>query len=159
MFCRKKREGGFDFARRHHSPAAWIDIGFRNDDRCPYVTDFREVGRGAGAGAGAVLFPLMDDQPFARHQVQHVVDQLLRHPFRRRVAKFRIAVFILRPEPVNDEGIGPLAGTLRPIRLGAFGGAIAWRPGQRQNVEIKIAGLVLPESRAAEKKQRGRGEN
>jgi hypothetical protein len=60
------------------------------------------------------------------------------------LAEFREAFFVLRPQAVHDEGVGPRRALLLRRRA-ALARRLAerWRPGQRQHIEIELTGLVL----------------
>ncbi len=64
-------------------------------------------------------------------------------PRRRHLAIAREAAFVLRPQPMHDEGVGPAAALLVRLAAALFGVlAERRRPRQRQHIEIELARLV-----------------
>ena len=126
---------------------ARVEIGVGNFHR-PRAPCARSRNRRARRQprAGAVAVPFVKDQPRRRHQVEHRRHDVAVEPRRRHLAIFRKAALVLRPQPVHDEGIGPAAALLLRRRSGARSPrrlAVRRRPGQRQHVEVELAGLVL----------------
>src|SRR4051812_7168452 len=88
----------------------------------------------------------MKDQVRARHQIEHRRDDRAVKTRRLTLAKFGKSLLVLRPKAMDHERIGPRSTLLlvRPI-----GSTIAGRltkrrrPGQCQNIEIELTGLVL----------------
>jgi len=105
-----------------------------------------EVAVDAEPGAGAVLAVLVEHQPLARHDVEHALGHGTGHEAAvGTVAVLRPAALVLRPQPVQDEGVRPAARpALRIVALLADVGAVGGAPGQRQQVVVEDAGLVLP---------------
>jgi hypothetical protein len=91
-----------------------------------------------------VLVPLVEDEPRRRHQIEHGRDDVAVEPRRRVLAELRKALLVLRPQAVYDERVGARAALLLRRRA-ALARRLAKRrrPGQRQHIEIELAGLVL----------------
>ena len=102
-----------DLVGRHRQRRLRLEIVLAGSSppRAPCAR-FRNRPRGGEARAGAVLVPFVEDQPRRRHQVEHRRDDVAVEPRRRLLAIFRKAVFVLRPQAVHDEGIGPRAALL-----------------------------------------------
>src|SRR5262249_37715818 len=66
-----------------------------------------EIGAWRLARAGAVASPFIEDKAGRRHQIEHRRNDAAFESWRRKLAEFRKAFFILRPQPVYDERIGP----------------------------------------------------
>ncbi|MNS91695.1 hypothetical protein D3C72_1258000 [compost metagenome] len=85
-----------------------------------------------------MLAPLVADQAHGRHDIEHTAADRVRNTLRlAALAEFGIAVFVLRPKPVHDETVTPVAAALLTVTR-AFGtGAEGRRPGQGKHVEIE----------------------
>ena len=72
-----------------------------------------------------MAIPFMEDQPRARHQVEHAADDRAVKPRRRHLAEGREPLLVLRPKPMHHEGKRPPAALLvgRPV-----GRALVARP-------------------------------
>ena len=133
-----------DLVGRHRQRLTGVDIGLRNLHGGARLADGFEIGVRAQSRAGAVLVPFVEDQARRRHQIEHGGDDVAVEPRRRPLAEFRKAVLVLRPQPVHHEGIGPRPALLlrrRATLAGRF--AERRRPGQRQDIEVELTGLVL----------------
>src|SRR4051812_20090856 len=134
--------GRGDFARRRR-----LQVSLRDLPGGTRLADLLEITAGSETRAGAVLAPFVEDQPRARHQIEHRGDQRTVELGRPLLAIFREAFLVLRPEPVDDEGIGPLPALLvrLAVRITLLRGlTVGWRPRQREHVEVELAGLILP---------------
>jgi hypothetical protein len=89
----------------------------------------------------------MEDQMRTRHQIEHGADGGAVEARRRALAERREPLLVLRPQAMHHEGIRPGDTALRIGRPvdGTLAGLLAktWRPGQREHVEIELAGRVL----------------
>jgi hypothetical protein len=111
-----------------------------------------EIGIHAEPRAGAVLAVLVEHQPLARHDVEHAVGHRARHPAAVvAAAVLRPAALVLRPQPVQHEGIGApaLPVALRIAAPVAGIGAIGGAPRQREHVIVEHAGLAALRQRRA----------
>src|SRR5262249_39420579 len=71
-------------------------------------------------------------------------DDVAVEPRRRLLAEFRETLLVLRPQPVHHERVGPHAALLLRRRATLAGGlAERRRPGERQQVEVELSGLIL----------------
>ena len=86
-----------------------LQVLVRDLHRGARFADGLEIGALAQARAGAVLVPLVVDQPGRRHQVEHRGHDVAREPGRGTLAIFGKAALILRPQPVDHEGKRPAA--------------------------------------------------
>ena len=91
-----------------------------------------------------MLIPFVEDQARRRHQIEHGGDDVAVEPRRRPLAELREAVLVLRPQPVHHKRVGPRPALLLRGRS-ALAGRLAERrrPGQRQHIEVELAGFVL----------------
>ena len=80
-----------------------------NFHRRARLADGLEIGPRAQPRAGAVLVPLVEDQPGRRHQIQHRGHDVAVEPRRRPLAIIGKAVLVLRPQAVDHEGKRPPA--------------------------------------------------
>lgn len=111
----------------------------RNLHHGPRFAHSLEIGARRLAGAGAVVIPFVKNQPRRRHQIEHGGDYAVIKPRRRNFAILWKAVVILRPQPMNDKGIGSRAALyVAGAPLGSPS-AEGWRPGQGQNVKIEVS--------------------
>ena len=87
-----------------------------------------------------MLAPFMADQAHRWHDVEQGAPQRLRHPVGfARPAEFRIALFVLRPEPMNDEAVIVVRRALLRAPGRIVFQAPARRPRERQDIEIETA--------------------
>src|SRR6476646_900300 len=137
-------EGFLDLVGRHRERLGRPDIGLRDLHGGARLADGFEIGGGAQPRAGAVLIPFVEDQARRRHRIEHGGDDVAVKPWRWPLAELREAVLVLRPQPMHHERVGP-----RPALLLGRRSTLARplaerrRPGQRQYIEVELAGFVL----------------
>src|SRR3954463_14771471 len=139
----RRNEGVLDLVRRNSELVLRRQIDRRDLHRGACLANGLEIAARRQAGADPVLVPLVEDQPRRRHQIQHRRDDGAIEPRRRVLAEFRKALFVLWPQPMHHERIGPLAALLAWRALARLL-AIGRRPRQREYIEVELAGLVLP---------------
>ena len=90
--------------------------------------------------------PFVPDEAGARPQVKHSVDLRPRRLPPGRSAVFREAAFVLRPEAVEHEASRAADAALRGVGAVAAPFAVRRRPGEREDVEIEVAGRLSAEA-------------
>ena len=80
-----------------------------NFHRGARLADGLEISPRRQPRAGAVLVPLVEDQPGRRHQIQHRGHDVAIEPRRGPLAIFGKAMLVLRPQAVDHEGKRPPA--------------------------------------------------
>ena len=81
--------------------------------------------------AGTVLAPFMTDQTHGRHDIEQRPPKRIRHTVGfARPAEFRISLFVLRPEPMDDEAMLVVRIALHRAPRRIVFQAPAWRPGR-----------------------------
>ena len=123
---------GLDEGLRHivgldHDRLVQRDEFGGNFDRRARLAHRFEIGARRKPGAGSVTIPFMEDQPRARHQVEHAADDRAVEPRRRHLAERRKALLVLRPQPVHHEGKRP------PARIAGRAPARARVPARPRN--------------------------
>lgn len=132
-------------------------LGRRDADSLEGFPRRVEISALVEARAGAVLAPLVPDQSDGRHDVEILPGKLRRHEAISLVerAEFRPAAFVLRPEPVYDEFARRLGLALLAVGVRSLDSAIARRPRQSEDVEVKRRVRTLRRRLAAACKQAG----
>ena len=92
------------------------------------------------AGTGPVGAVFVDDQGLARHDVAHVVDHGLRHPGPpQHSTTLGPSPDVLRPEPMQGEGMGSFGVAFPVVPLPSLGRAIGRRPAENEDVIVEAS--------------------
>ena len=117
----------------------------RNLDLVVELSRQVEIAVHAEPRARAVLAVFIEDQPLARHDVEHAFCDRSRHPAAvRGAAVLRPAALVLRPQAMQHEGVRPAAAhvALRLVAVASAVRAIGRTPGECEHVVVEGAGLV-----------------
>ena len=123
-------------------PAVGAGEALRDPDPLVKIACQPKILIGLKTGTGAVGAVFVDDQIFARHDVAQIVDHRLRHPWPlRRSAILRPSLDVLRPQPVQGEGMGPFGIALPVVPPFSLGRAIRRRPAEHEDVVVEASRL------------------
>ena len=125
----------------HDTPGRQIARRYRDLGEQPL--DKAKIGAHGQSGASTVFSPFMDDQPLRWHERQHRRYYLLRNPPFLRGTICRPSPAILRPQTMNDKGIGRAAATLHRLAFGTRRGTETRRPGKGENIMVDRLGPCL----------------